>query len=264
MPPDEGTARERDADVGPRLDATGRAQGEIRRWELATPRLVVPLCSVAVLVLLVLAFMAHTHPVLPSDVAFTSDVQKLHSVALQRLMIFVSSLGYPPWAEVIEVAAVVALLLARRPLESLFLALTLLADGGSALMKIIVARPRPSPKQVEVLLRLGSFSFPSGHVVHYTVFYGFLAVALAACWRSSWLRNALIASCIALVSLVGLSRIYLGEHWLTDVIAGYLFGGVFLVVLVFVYRRVRDRQRIHSARSRGAAPLGVDPEPINR
>jgi undecaprenyl-diphosphatase len=199
-----------------------------------SPALWVPLCVAALLVALVLGLIAHTHPVLPVDIGFTSAVQRIHSAAFQRVMIFISALGYPPWAEIIETTALVTLALLRRPLEALFLALTLLADGGAALIKVLVARPRPSPKEVEVLLRLGSFSFPSGHVVHFTVFYGFLAVVLATCWRSTWWRNSLMACCIALIALVGLSRIYLGEHWLTDVIAGYLFGGVFLVVLVAI------------------------------
>ena len=208
----------------------------------ASPRLWVALCVVASLVVVVLALIARAHPVLGVDVNFTNTVQHIHMPMFQGLMVFISALGYPPWAEIIEAVALVILILIRRRLEALFLALTLLADGAAALIKVVVARPRPSPRQVEVLLRLGSFSFPSGHVVHFTVFYGFLAVALITCWRSSWWRNSLIACCAALIALVGLSRIYLGEHWLTDVIAGYLIGGVFLVALVAVYHRMRARQ----------------------
>lgn len=218
----------------------------------ASPRFWVPLSLVATLVAIVLGIIAHTHPVLGVDVNFTNTVQLLHIAVFQRLMIFISALGYPPWAEIIEAVALVVLILIRRRLEALFLALTLLADGAAALIKVVVARPRPSSKQVEVLLRLGSFSFPSGHVVHFTVFYGFLAIALVTCWRSSWWRNSLIACCLALIALVGLSRIYLGEHWLTDVIAGYLIGGVFLVALVAVYRWMRRSRSGSPALARGA------------
>lgn len=217
--------------------------GETR---MASRRVWVPLCIVALLIVALLGAAAHTHPVLPGDVGFTTGLQRIHSGAFQRLMIFVSKPGYPPWAEIIEAAGIIALLLWRRRLEALFLALTLLADGGAALIKVIVARPRPSPQLVEVLLRLGSFSFPSGHVVHYTVFYGFLAFVLLRCWRASWPRNLLVAVCVAFIGLVGFSRIYLGEHWLTDVIGGYLFGGAFLVVLIAVYQRMRAHPGSHA------------------
>lgn len=215
-----------------------------------SPQLWIPVCAAASLVVIVLALFVRAHPVLAVDVNFTIAAQSIHLQGFQGLMIFISALGYPPWSEIIEAVALVVLLLLRRPMETLFLALTLLADGVAALIKVAVARPRPSVKQVEVLLRLGSFSFPSGHVVHYTVFFGFLIVILLTCWRSSWWRNGLIACCVALIALVGLSRIYLGEHWLTDVAAGYLIGGVFVVALVAVYRRVRN----HSPRSTTPAP----------
>lgn len=245
LPHDSG--RKREHDERPRSPAGGLTL-------TTSPRLWVPLCVAASLVVVVLGAIAHSHPVLSVDVNFTTAVQRIESPVFQRLMVFISALGYPPWAEVIEAAALVVLLLLRRRWEALFLALTLLADGAAALIKVAVSRPRPSPKQVEVLLRLGSFSFPSGHVVHFTVFYGFLAVILVACWRSSWWRNTLIAVCVALIALVGLSRIYLGEHWLTDVIAGYLIGGVFLVALVAGYERARGRR----AESGPPTPGGED------
>jgi undecaprenyl-diphosphatase len=220
-------------------DDQARTGGIGERW-MGSRRVWASLCVVALLLVALLGFAAHTHSVLPGDVGFTTGLQRIHSAAFHRLMVLVSQPGYPPWAEIIEAVGIVALVLLRRRLEALFLALTLLADGGAALIKVIVARPRPSPKLVEVLLRLGSFSFPSGHVVHYTVFYGFLAFVLLMYWRSSWPRNLVVAICVALICLVGFSRIYLGEHWLTDVIGGYLFGGAFLVALIAVYLRVRS------------------------
>ena len=211
-----------------------------------SPAFWIPICAAGSLIVIALGFVVHTHSVLPVDVNFTTAVQQVHIVAFQRLMILISTFGYPPWAEIIEAVAIVALLLLRRPLEALFLALTLLVDGLAALVKIIVARPRPSPKDVLVLLRLGSYSYPSGHVVHYTIFYGFLIVVLVVCWRSSWWRTTLIAICAALIALVGLSRIYLGEHWLSDVVAGYLLAGVCLVALVAAYRRFRGEDSLTS------------------
>lgn len=247
-----------EAPVGrPHTGGVGERWMGSRRWWIS-------LCVVALIAFVVLAIAAHANSVLPADVGFTTDLQRIHRAAFHRLMVLISAPGYPPWAEIIEAAGIVALVLLRRRLEALFLALTLLADGGAALIKVIVARPRPSPKLVEVLLRLGSFSFPSGHVVHFMVFYGFLAYVLVTCWRSSWPRNLVLAICVALICLVGFSRIYLGEHWLTDVIGGYLFGGAFLVGLIAVYRRASERrsQPASSSAHAGGGDVSGSPAPV--
>src|SRR5262249_21174096 len=122
----------------------------------------------------------------------------------------------------------------------LFTLLTLLADALGGLIKQIVGRQRPLPAQVHVVQVLQSPSFPSGHVLHYTVFYGFLAFVLATSFRPSWPRNVLIAVCLALIALVGPSRVYLGEHWLSDVVGGYLIGALFLVPLIALYIWARE------------------------
>jgi len=67
------------------------------------------------------------------------------------------------------------------------------------------------------------------------VFFGF---TLFLAWRylqPGWLRGLLIATLAALIVLVGFSRIYLGAHWLSDVVAGYLLGGLILWVGIEVY-----------------------------
>ena len=90
-------------------------------------------------------------------------------------------------------------------------------------LKLLIERARPTSD-----LRIGvedmTFSFPSGHTLNSTVLAGLVAgLVLLAC-RSWWTRALVVAAWFAIVGTIGFSRIYLGYHWLTDVLAGWLTG----------------------------------------
>lgn len=191
--------------------------------------------ALGLVALLLLAVAAHTHALLPVDLPFTRELQEHPTPVVSAFLTFISAIGYFPYAEIIVAVCVIALVLLRLRLEAIFLLATSLADALGALIKDVVNRHRPSPSLVHVAQQLNSPSFPSGHTLHYTVFYGFLAFVLITSFRASWRRNVLVAICFALIALVGISRVYLGEHWLTDVLGGYLLGGLFLLPLVALY-----------------------------
>ena len=71
---------------------------------------------------------------------------------------------------------------------------------------------------------LGGTSFPSGHVLTYVPFYGFLGFLLAEHLGDGPLRNASVMTLTSVLALVGPSRIQQGHHWTTDVVASYLLG----------------------------------------
>src|SRR5206468_4830028 len=103
-------------------------------------------------------------------------------------------------------------------------------------VKVLVARPRPPVGQM-----VGSFSgyaFPSGHAAQAVAVYGMLA-ALFAVSTTSWpIKVAAWAAAVALWALVGFSRLYLGVHWLTDVLGGFALGGLWLFALLLLARTV--------------------------
>jgi len=100
-----------------------------------------------------------------------------------------------------------------------------------------VARPRP---QASTFATSGSdtFGFPSGHAMTFTLFFGLLAYLAWSYLRPGWLRLLAVGGCGAVILLVGVSRVYLSDHWPSDVLGGYLFGLVWLLLTLRAYRRV--------------------------
>jgi undecaprenyl-diphosphatase len=150
--------------------------------------------------------------------------------------------------------SVMALLLAlwfwRRRMHE-WLVLTLVAVPGGLLLNVVlkhvVRRARPS--FTDPLLTLETFSFPSGHTAAATVFYGLLAWWLLARVRSPLARALVVAGAAAMVCLVALSRMYLGVHYLSDVLAAMLESCAWLTVCITAVSTLRRRRAL---RGRGA------------
>ena len=195
---------------------------------------------IAVVAVVALAILVHSAGILPADVGIARELQENRSPIVFLSMLAVSWLGYEPQVTVLFILAIIGLWLLRFRLEAVFLLLSEAGDLIAEVVKIVVARARPSAHLVDVVTHLSSYSFPSGHTVHYTVFYGFLGFVIVTNFRAHWVRQVCLAICIALIVLVGPSRVYLGEHWPTDVLAGYLIGGLFLVPLIAAYLWAKD------------------------
>ncbi len=112
--------------------------------------------------------------------------------------------------------------------------LTIFAVGGSALMnvglKLYFHRQRPEVSWA--LAHESSFSFPSGHSVAAICLYGILAYVVIARVKSLSARAAILGTAVLLVLGIGLSRIYLGVHYPSDVAAGYLVGSIWLLTII--------------------------------
>lgn len=96
---------------------------------------------------------------------------------------------------------------------------------------------RERPPLPDRLLELSTYSFPSGHAMSSTVVYGLIAVAMYQC--SGWVRahRWVLAAAPLLVGAIGITRIYLGVHWMTDVLAGWAFGAIYVAVLSWLVLR---------------------------
>jgi membrane-associated phospholipid phosphatase len=172
------------------------------------------------------------------DLAATGVVQRLPTPGVLGLMVGVSWLGYEPQAALLALAALLGLLLRRHPHAALFTALAILLTRLDAPLKAFANRARPSAMLDGVLVRgsVGGASFPSGHVFTYTIVGGFLAYFAYTHIDQPVPRRLVTGLLLLLIALVGPSRLYLGAHWLTDVLGSYLLGSALLVVLLLVYR----------------------------
>ena len=140
---------------------------------------------------------------------------------------------------VVMVAVIVGIILFIRKNWWRLLALFLAVAIGQAVLNILkVAFQKPRP---ETEMFVFSYSFPSGHVFSATVIYGFciyLAFRFINNATVKWIVSTLLAF---LILLIGFSRIYLGVHWLSDTLAGYVTGFAWLLFCIFFAKIVGDR-----------------------
>jgi undecaprenyl-diphosphatase len=171
------------------------------------------------------------------DLDVRAAIHHYASPGMTKTMVAVSFLG----GDGLVVSAIIALALLirfRRRRAALWLVVTL--AGALVLdlsLKFAFHRHRPTPF-FGPLPR--TYSFPSGHALFSFCFYGVLAGLLADRIRSRPARLAIWAGAAFLVMAIGLSRIYLGVHYPSDVVAGYLTAAIWVATMVFL-----DRLRIH-------------------
>ena len=203
------------------------------------------LASAAQFALLVpLAWWARKHPHPPIELGVTHLVQQKHATWLRSTITVFSTLtGSSVLLNLLAIPASALLWGKRLRLEAMMTMgmswTCVLARTG---IRWVVNRPRPHPLLVRFSHEKKTKSFPSGHVSSSVVFWGWL-VALGILLRKGmpgWQR-AVVGIPALFVAVVGPSRVYLGDHWTTDVLGGYLFGGGWLDLSVWLYLELRDR-----------------------
>lgn len=154
----------------------------------------------------------------------------------------ITALGGFTVLTLVTIAALVALFIYRRRTQALvFGATVLLAQAAAGALKAVVDRPRPD--LVSHLDMAYSASFPSGHSVMSPVVYFTLAIIVADTQIRRPARLMMLVGAVFLVIAIGVSRVYLGVHWPTDVVGGWSLGSAVALgswsVLRFLTRRGR-------------------------
>ena len=173
------------------------------------------------------------------DTEILLSLRSLHTPVLNQIMVGFTYLGQPSLLLAICLGLGLVLLLRNHRSEALTIAIGALgAVGLNTLLKKLFARTRPQLWERIVDVRF--YSFPSGHAMMSMVIYGLLGYFLASYFpRWRWLIATLT---VLLVTAIGFSRLYLGVHWPTDVIAGYTAGLVWLITCIITLEISKELQ----------------------
>jgi undecaprenyl-diphosphatase len=189
-------------------------------------------CAVA------LCLLARFHESFPGDEAVVHWVETWRHPTITDFMKAVSLIG-DSWILVgIAGALAIGLLAVGRRREGLVSAGALGLLFLSPLLKWLIDRPRP-PADLLVTDPLTTPSFPSGHAYQSLIVFALLIGLVAVFVNRTWLCRSLQVLLVSLILAIGLSRIYLGVHWPSDVLGGYVIG-VFVLVLLLRGYRSRD------------------------
>jgi membrane-associated phospholipid phosphatase len=183
------------------------------------------------------------NPLIQSDLRVVHIIQIFRTPGLNRFMLFMTDIG--DWQMVAAgLVAIGALFVLQRRIHSLYI-LAFSVAGGEALvwtLKHLFSRQRPP--LVDALTTESGYSFPSGHGFVAFSFYGLAAYFIWRSLRSRWLKAASIVGGLAVVLTIGISRIYLGVHWASDVLASWALGAAWLAALI-TSLEIRERFNHH-------------------
>jgi undecaprenyl-diphosphatase len=184
---------------------------------------------------LVISFGIHQPGVNQIDLRVSQGLQSLPPI-FQPLMIGFTFLGNSLPLCIIGLGSAAWMLWRGHRLAALLTAITLLGLPLNMLIKEVIGRPRPDGSLVSVVLPTIGLSFPSGHAMASTMLYGFLAALAWMHVKSPSRRFQAAAGFACTAIMISISRVYLGAHWISDVVGGWTAGLVCLVILVEIYR----------------------------
>nr|WP_244318568.1 bifunctional DedA family/phosphatase PAP2 family protein [Roseibium hamelinense] len=182
--------------------------------------------------------VAPGEPMVRADIAILNLFESLRTPIGDKLMIAATMLGDGIVVGVVA-AAVAIYLFARRAWRRAIG--FLIAIGVTAVfvptLKLLLHRSRP----MDLYTGADAFSFPSGHATLNAVLYGICAVLIAHD-RSRWAKAGIFTVTAILVITIGFSRVYLGAHWMSDVLAGLLFGTAMVSAFAFVFGSIHNEK----------------------
>lgn len=190
-----------------------------------TPKkwLLVAVLSCLFLFLLVLVVFKKTSFI---DTNFYNLLISLRTPSLDSFFKFMTKCGNT--ISVIAIIGIMALLLHNK--DSIFLIVNNgLAAGFNVVIKHLVKRPRPN---ILRLISESGYSFPSDHAMNSLALYGFLIYLVRKYIKNNVLKNILTVALIIFIMLIGLSRVYVGVHYTTDILAGWLLSSIILILLL--------------------------------
>lgn len=188
------------------------------------------------------------------DEKVTNFIASYRQPALTRVMTFITHIGDVYGYLIITTVSTVLFFIKfqnwRYVIEIFFV---LIVSGlSNVALKQVINRARPD---ADHLVSVASLSYPSGHAMSAIAFYGFLIYIIYNIRLNNWVKTALILIFSTLILGIGLSRIYLGVHYPSDVAGGYIAGFIWVIFCVILFHSIdllRNRRRKRRMRSRKA------------
>ncbi len=162
-----------------------------------------------------------------------SIVSLFISDTMTTIMKFITFFADPIWCILFSVLVIIF----WKKIRKAFLINLILVFMLNYILKLIFSRARPI--DINIITETG-YSFPSGHAMISLAIYGFLAYLL---WKSDYKYKKIgVSLLVLLIVLIGISRIYLGVHYTSDVIAGFIVSlGYLLLFIDFIYPKIKDK-----------------------
>lgn len=204
---------------------------------------IIPLIWLAALAgFVVMALFAAAHNTFPADLWLTHRLQDIDTSAFRHTLRWTERLGDMPYLAAVWIAAAAAACVYVGRWQGLLVLGSFAGRLANSGLKELIERPRPSPDLAEVSKdQPTNFSFPSGHAEGAMLLYGLIFFLAAVYVPDRRLRLAVQAVCVWITVVTGLERVYIGDHWPSDVAGGYYFGALILAVAIGIERFVIPR-----------------------
>lgn len=163
------------------------------------------------------------------DLGFEKMILSIFSARLEQSFFLITELGGLVFISLVFFLTAIFLRAYYRDFLKYYVVYFVMSEVVVYMMKIIIAKPRPLGA---ILYGETSGSMPSGHAAAAIFVYGFICYLIYIFNNGMYYRKAIISTLVLLILAIGLSRLYLDVHFLSDVAVGYVIGGSFLSLLI--------------------------------
>ena len=179
----------------------------------------------------IITILLYTNNLGGIDNLLYNNIMSVRSTLLDFFFINITKLCNPLF---ITISTILLLLILRKDNRMFFGINTILTIITNQVIKRLIRRPRPNHIR---LIKEGGFSYPSGHAMISLALYGFLIYLVMKKIKNKYLKISLITLLIFIILLVGISRVYLGVHYPTDIISGYLLSISIIITVKNYYKK---------------------------